>query len=242
MFLLVFWLFSFCGTATGYYFRGHYFILVLPAFAILVGMAVAAMQEVLRFPKLQDVFQSLPVILFGLVFAWAVTYQSQFFFQLSPHQVVQGIYQLNPFEEAQIVGDYLRTNSAPDAKIAVIGSEPEIYFYARRHSATGYIYTYPLMEPQPAALWMQHDMAGEIETNRPEYVVVVYSGLSWLPGPHSNPFILNWADQYVGRYYDKIGIVHDDHGIIESIWGDVAKYAHFKGDGLMVYRRKPNES
>jgi hypothetical protein len=25
---------------------------------------------------------------------------------------------------------------------AILGSEPETYFYAHRHSATGYIYTY----------------------------------------------------------------------------------------------------
>jgi 4-amino-4-deoxy-L-arabinose transferase-like glycosyltransferase len=242
MFLLVFWFFSFCGTATGYYFRGHYFILVLPAFALMVGLAVAAMQEVLRFPKLQDVFRSLPVILFGLIFAWTVTYQSQFFFQLSPHQVVQSIYQLNPFEEAQAVGDYLRENSAPDARAAVIGSEPEIYFYSRRHSATGYIYTYALMEAQPAALRMQHDMIGEIETNRPEYLVQVTSGLSWLPHDGSSHLILDWAAQYENHFYDQIGVVRDVQGNIKSVWGDAAKYADTKGDCLIVYRRKPDAS
>ncbi len=150
----------------GYYFRKHYFILLLPAFAIMTGTGVVALQEVLRVRKLQGLIQSLPLMLFGLIFAWAVTCQSQFFFQLPPRKVVHTIYQLNPFLESAVVGDYLRTNSAPDAKIAVIGSEPEIYFYAHRHSATGYIYTYPLMEPQPFALQMQRDMIQEIESNR----------------------------------------------------------------------------
>ena len=44
----------------------------------------------------------------------------------------------------------LREHSAPDARIAILGSEPEILFYARRHSATGYIYMYDLLEgPNP---------------------------------------------------------------------------------------------
>ena len=43
------------------------------------------------------------------------------------------------------IGDhcqYIRNHSGPDALVAVLGSEPEIYFLAHRHSATGYIYTY----------------------------------------------------------------------------------------------------
>jgi len=53
--------------------------------------------------------------------------------------------------EAIAVAKLLRENSADTARVAVMGSEPEIYFLSRRHSATGYIYTYGLMEPQPFA-------------------------------------------------------------------------------------------
>jgi hypothetical protein len=37
------------------------------------------------------------------------------------------------------------------------------------HSATGYIYTYSLMEPQSHALEMQKEMIAEIEADRPEF-------------------------------------------------------------------------
>jgi len=239
IFLVVFWLFSFGATSTGYYFRNHYFILLLPAFAIMVGMGVAALQEAWRSPKFQDVFRSLPVILFGLILAWAVTYQSQYFFELSAAQAGQSIYDPNPFTTAQVAGDWLRDNTAPDAKVAVMGSEPEIYFYARRHSATGYIYTYALMEPQPNALKMQHEMIGEIEANRPEYLVFVASGLSWLVNLHSSHMIMNWAGEYAAHNYDRIGVVRKVNGKIVSVWGDDAKSADGKGDCLLIYRRKP---
>jgi len=55
--------------------------------------------------------------------------------------------------------------------VAVIGSEPEIYFYAQRHSATGFIYTYSLMEEQRFALAMQKQMIREIEEAKPFRVV-----------------------------------------------------------------------
>ena len=58
----------------------------------------------------------------------------------------------SPFPEAIKIADYIRTHTAKDASIAVLGSEPEIPFYANRRSASGYIYMYGLMEPQPYAV------------------------------------------------------------------------------------------
>jgi hypothetical protein len=85
----------------------------------------------------------------------------------------------------------LRRSDASDASdaprpLAVIGSEPEIYFYARRRSATGYLYTYPMMEPQPFAAKMQEEMMAEIERNKPECVVYVDDDISWLRRPNSD--------------------------------------------------------
>ena len=60
-----------------------------------------------------------------------------------------------------------------------LGSEPEIYFYSHRHSATGYIYTYGLMEPQKYAHQMQQEMIHEIERASPKDLMSVgifYSG------------------------------------------------------------------
>jgi len=51
----------------------------------------------------------------------------------------------------------------PGERIAVLGSEPQIYFYAKRRSATGYIYTYPLMEPQPYSKQMATEFKQEVE-------------------------------------------------------------------------------
>jgi len=45
----------------------------------------------------------------------------------------------------------------------VLGSEPQIYFYSGRRSATGYLYMYSLTEEQKYALRMQKEMIGEIE-------------------------------------------------------------------------------
>src|SRR5207244_12575676 len=86
----------------------------------------------------------------------------------------------SPFPESIKIAEYVRDHTSLDDTIAVLGSEPEIYFYAHRHSATGYIYTYGLMEPQKYARQMQEEMIHEIERARPKYLVSVVMFYSWL--------------------------------------------------------------
>jgi len=239
-FVLFFYLCSFLGTCIGLYFRPHYFILMIPAFALVQGMAVVSMQQVLRFKLFENVWKSLPVILFATVLSWFVFYQSLIFFQLSPVRVIENLYSWNPFVESLTVAKYIREHSPEDARIAVIGSEPQIYFYARRHSATGYIYTYALMEAQPNALKMQRQMMQEIEAAKPEYLVYVSYGFSWNFRSGSDRAILQWFDEYAGRLYQKVGIVQlYSGGTTAGVWGEAAeKMPAPGGNYIAVYQLK----
>jgi len=160
VFATAFLVFSCLAVSPGLYFRGHYFVLLLPAIALLAGATVSSTRK-------------LTWLLFGAILAVSIAWQSEFLFRVSPLQASHWMYSNAPFPEGIEIGDYLRTHSAPDARIAVLGSEPEIYFYAHRRSATGYIYTYGMMESQPFALTMQNEMIHDIETTRPEYIVFV---------------------------------------------------------------------
>jgi hypothetical protein len=244
LFVVVFGVFSFIGVAIGLYFRTHYFVMALPAFAILLGAAVVAMQRAMRFQILMDVFKSLPLILFAMAFSWVIYYQSLSFFQWSPSLNGRVIYGLDLFEESIAAAQYIRDHSAPDARIAVVGSEPEIYFYAHRHSATGYIYTYALMEAQPHAHEMQKEMMHEIELNRPDYMVAVLCRDSWLFQPHSDKTILNWCEQYVNRLYEPVGFVRKgSDGGVESFWDDAARsHLNDGGEYIAIYKRKPEQA
>ena len=241
LFAVAFWLFSFLGAAIGLYFRPHYFILVLPAFAILIGMSAESLRRVLDFGRMRNVLQTLPLILFATILSWAIFYQARSFFQASPLDVCRTIYPRNPFIESRIAADYIHGHSTADSRIAVVGSEPEIYFYSQRHSATGYIYTYPMMEPQPAALAMQREMMREIETNRPEYLVFVPYQLSWLAKPYSNRSIFDWFDQYAGRFYKVAGFVgYNNQGELVSGWDEAStNVPPITEEYVRVYKREP---
>jgi hypothetical protein len=241
LFAAVFWLFSSLGTAAGLYFRGHYFILLLPAFALLLGLAVEAWRGLMPAKILPDVFKSLPVIAFGLILSWMIFYNAPLFFQWPVDKVGRQLYRENPFAEAVAAARLIEEHSAPAARVAVIGSEPEIYFYARRHSATGYIYTYPLMEAQPYALVMQQEMAREIESVRPEYLVQVPYALSWLRQPGSNRYLADWFDGYAAKSYDKVGTVGFlSSGVLATSWGVATTNAPaFGGESITIYQRRP---
>jgi hypothetical protein len=225
-------LFSFLAVCPGLYFRGHYFVLMLPAVALLAGAAVDCSQRLLPSPIWS-------YGLFGAALLVSVLLQQQFLFQMSPLEVSRAMYGPNPFPEAIQVADYIRGHSAKDSRIAVLGSEPEIPFYANRHSATGYIYTYALMEPQPFALTMQNELIHDLETSQPEYVVVVGPNSSWLRTPESPGRIFEWWSTYGTQHYKVVGIadiVSTDH--TEYHWDDVESYRPQSPYPVLVYKRK----
>jgi len=229
-----FLLFSFLAICPGFYFREHYFILMLPAVALLAGLAVSATTDLLGG---KGALRALPTLVFVIGFAYSVIDQKEFFFEMDPVQANRSIYWPNPFPEAIQIADYIKSHTEPGATIAVLGSEPEIYFYSGRHSATGYIYTYALMEPQKYASTMQREMTSEIEAARPQYLVGVNVPLSWLVQPRSDPFLFQWAKQYLQANYELVGTVNLGR-TTEYHWGDEAKLAPPAEWSVQVFRRK----
>jgi len=200
-----FLLFSFLAVCPGFYFRPHYFILMLPAIALLAGVAVSSARQSLLEGRYRA-WSFVPVLVFLVAFADSIFLQREYFFTADPLTACQTVYGTNPFPEALQVGEYLNSHASPGARIAVLGSEPEIYFYACRHSATGYIYTYSLMELQSHALEMQQEMIAEIEAARPEFVLFVNVPMSFGRLPGSETLIFSWTDSYVHSQYEKIGV------------------------------------
>jgi hypothetical protein len=176
---------------------------------------------------------------FGAALVLSLGLQREFLFRLSPLEACREIYGRNPFPEAIQVADYIRAHSEKDARIAVLGSEPEIYFYAHRHSATSYIYMYGLMEAQPYALTMQNEMIGEVEAAAPEYVVQVSGNASWLQDEQSPTRIFDWWYAYGAQHYQLVGIADIiSEKRTEYRWAAAAEaYQPQSSYYLAVYRR-----
>jgi 4-amino-4-deoxy-L-arabinose transferase-like glycosyltransferase len=193
---------SIAALTPGLLFRDHYFLLLLPAAAILFGMSIDSLYRL--FSRRQDASPAAAAVVtlfVVVVLGSTVIARRGYLFSWSDQQTLRATYGRSAFEAAPLLGEHIRRNSAPGERVAVIGSEPEIYFYSDRPAATGYVYTYPLMEAHPFALKMQRQMIAEIERARPRFVVFVNDPFSWLARPGSHHDILEWAQRYIGNGY-----------------------------------------
>ncbi len=239
-FLCGLFLFSLLAITPGFYFREHYYIMLLPATALLIGVAVQSATSLPVFSGPGFSRQIIP----WLLFIGAVTYgflsERAYFFALSPEKVSRAIYGTNPFPEAVEIARYIRDRTTSRDRIAVLGSEPEIYFLANRLPATGYIYMYGLMEDQPHAGQMQEEMIQEITRAQPKFIVTVNIATSWLVGPFSQRKILDWGKMYIKQAYEAVGVVEiPAAGPSSYRWDEQsAGYSPRTDASLIIYKRK----
>ncbi len=198
-------LFSFLSICPGFYFREHYFILLLPAVAVAIGLAISSASRWIAAKNPRLFF--IPILLFIAACGHACYTQRNILFFLPPQEACRAVYGTNPFPEALKIAEYIRQHASKDATIAVLGSEPEIFFYSKLKSSSGYIYTYGLMEPQPYASTMQQQMIREIESANPEYLVFVRISSSWLGHPQSDKLIFDWFSRYAEKNLELVGMI-----------------------------------
>ena len=242
-------LFAACSLLTvcpGFYFRPHYFVTLLPVVSLLAGIFADYLRTVLaRVLKSSPSTPVLPTCIAIAVFAPAliigIVRQSDYLFEEDPFYLSRNIYAFNPFPESIDIARFIKTNTAVDDTIAVLGSEPQIFFYSGRHSATEHIYTYGLMEIHPYSLVMQREMAMEIERSRPRFLVAVNMPTSWAARSESEKFIFRWADDYVSKYYDLVGRVDNIGPDKTSVykWGkDARSYTPQSTSNVSVFQRR----
>jgi hypothetical protein len=197
--------FSLLAVTPGLYFRHHYFIHALPAVAVLAGLAPEAVVRALG-ARRSRVAIACAAALAAVPAVQTALAERHLLFQAAPSRAARTIYGLNPFPESPVIAEYVQRNTAPGDRIAVIGSEPQIYFYARRRAATAFIYMYPLVERHALAGRLQEQMIRQIETASPEFVVYVHVYTSWLAAPDSDQTLARWLTGYV-RHFDRVGVV-----------------------------------
>ncbi len=241
IFLLLFSLFSFLSICPGFFFRPHYFVLLLPCAALLCGAAVYVFAHLLSY-LLPAVFcYGIPVFMVVAGIGQSVYRQADYLFHMSSFEVCRSTYWLNPFSESLPIADFIRSHTTPQDTIAIFGSEPQICFYAHRRSASGYIYMYPLMEQHQFALKMQKEFIAETEAKKPEYIIYIDLPTSWLMNSNSNKHIFEWMDSYLKTNYTLIGTIElfDDRTIYN--WLPNVKWPISSQYSVLVFERGHNE-
>ncbi|MEW6668823.1 MAG: hypothetical protein AB1512_26730 [Thermodesulfobacteriota bacterium] len=201
---------SFAAISPGFYYRPHYFILLLPSIGLVSGIALDRLRQTppgfLRTGR-RRLGEILILFLVLASLGHSVYRNRDVFFTMSSAQILRASYGMNPFPEAVEIAKFIHARSLPGDTLAVMGSEPEIYFYARRRAATGYLYTYPLTENHPFAERMQQEMASQIEKAMPRFLVFVGNPFSWSGAPGSAAPLFEWFNRFVGLHYRLVGTV-----------------------------------
>jgi uncharacterized membrane protein YuzA (DUF378 family) len=229
--------FSAASVCPTFHFTSHYFVLMLPVVALLAARACEAAAAGLA-AQPRALARGAPWILFGLMWGGVAWSCRDSFFLSSPREVAAQAYGINDFQVYPVIADYLKGHSPPTATLAVLGSEPELFFYAHRRSVTGYIYMYDVVQEQPMRRQMEAEMISEVERGRPDYVVFVNQVLSWLPYPAACwDTIRNWLMAYTQNEYVPCGVV--TYAPHQYFWGsDCLQRVPLGRRFVVIFQRK----
>jgi len=214
-FPLVFLLVSALAIIPGGLFYQHYFVLVLPALALHGGMALVRLQQAGSrwFPVGAGALALGAVLLAGSV---TVHGGKAYLFTLPPRNVSILAYGATLFADAShAIAGYIQQNSTSADTVAVLGSEPQIYFYAQRRAATRFIHMYSLTDGNPYALSMWNSMLDEVQATMPKFIVVSYEKNSWLLETAQIKEALAPLAPLLERDYQLVG------RISMSMWGEM---------------------
>jgi hypothetical protein len=239
-FILAFCTFSFFTICPGFYFRRNYFVTLLPAISLLAGIGITALAQWLYKKKFVPIIQTIPFFIVIITIMYPVIVLGDFFFELTPIEACRIIYSMNPFPESVKIAEYIKNHTTENDRIAIMGSEMQICFYAKRKSTTGYISTYGLMEPHPYASKMQLEMINEFETSKPKYAVIVNVPTSWSVYRNSDTTIIEWLKKYYDQNYKLVGLIDLTSGNSNKIYWDEEAKNHKPSSpyNLLVVERK----
>jgi hypothetical protein len=99
---------SFLAVCPGFYFREHYFILLLPAAALFVGVAVSSIERLVGQFLPGAAARVLAMTVFIVVIGLYVSHESEYLFSLPVQKLSRTVYGANPFVEAPDIARYIR--------------------------------------------------------------------------------------------------------------------------------------
>ena len=197
LFLAAWLLTSVIGVSASGYFFPHYFQQLLPPLALSAAVGaqtIAASKSWRAFP----LWSRRVAVVLALAVLPAITLWP-FLFTYTPAEAVRKIYPGDFFAEMPQFARRLQTLTPPDKRVFVFGAEPELLFYARRASATRYIFLFPLYGPYGNAREKQLVAAAEVESANPPTAVYFPNLLFFTSG--TDQYFTDWSRCYMEQNF-----------------------------------------
>jgi 4-amino-4-deoxy-L-arabinose transferase-like glycosyltransferase len=189
---------SLIGVSASGYFFPHYFQQLLPPLALAAaagGERLDGLQLLKTFPS-----WSRRVVLSAILVVLPATFSYPFLFTYTPTEAVRKIYPREFFAEMPELGRRIASVTPPEGRVFIFGAEPELLFYARRISATRYIFLFPLYGHYRDALEKQKAAVNEILLARPWAAFYLPNNLFFAPG--SEQHFTQWSLSYLKKDFD----------------------------------------
>lgn len=228
---------SLAAAATGLMFRGQYFIIATPFAALLAGIAWHETRS--RLPAHAWIRRAILTVVIVTAFMVLLEPVLRPFYQ-TPDQTIRFVYGMNPFPEYTKVAQRLARLTSPEERIAVLGSEPSLYFLADRRPAHPYLCVYEMMKPHPYAATMQQEIMRLLEKSPPRAVVLIHIPTSWGITPRSDRTLLHWIRDWLPSHYTLdavVDLVSENKSIFVS-GTDVEQYQMQSPYSIRIYVRK----
>jgi hypothetical protein len=200
---------SMIGVSASGYFFPHYFQQLLPPLALAAAAGaewVSAVKWWQNFPLWsRNAALSLTLAILPAITLWP------FLFTYTSAEAVRKIYPGNFFAEMPEFAQRIESVTPPETPVFIFGAEPELLFYARRPSATRYIFLFPLYGPYGNAREKQVATAAEIERAQPSTAVYLPNALFFVTG--SEQYFTQWSLSYMqDDFYADTWLTADEFG------------------------------
>jgi hypothetical protein len=181
-------------SASGYFFQ-HYFQQLLPplTLAAVFGAQWLSGLRLWRKTSILPSFLCLLLALLPLKTLWP------FWFNYTPAEAVTKIYPDEFFAQMPELARRLADITTPNQRVFIFGAEPEVLFYARRVSASRYIFLMPLYGPYRDAREKQAAAEDEIVRARPSAAAYLPGGLFFIEG--SEHYFTDWSLSYLEQNF-----------------------------------------
>ena len=198
---------GFLTIVPGYHYYGHYFLQWIPAVSLSAGIFIFSIQNIiLNSLKSYTLAMGLPLLILLFPVISNLSSLSKYYFNPNHTQILRKVYGLNPFPEAKVVADKLNTLMKPEDKLAVFGTEIEMYVYTNKKSPSRFAGSGALLEfPVAQSNDWQKEFISDVEKAAPKFLVFFSHPISWMANPKTENLIFPWFDKFSNASYNLIG-------------------------------------
>ena len=189
---------AFLTVTPGLRFYGHYWLMLTPIVAVLVGAAFYSLQSLLE-GRGKMLATLIPALIFGAIFLQNIASHSSYYFNPNYENILRDTYGMNPFPEAKVIGDKLKPMAKKGDKILLIGSEPQLYIYTGMDAPNRHMYFTHLVSDatKTRANEWQKEFIEDLSREKPRFVVIFQNQVSLGVKPNANRGVL----EFIGNYF-----------------------------------------